>query len=353
MWQDQPMIDLRSDTVTKPSEAMRAAMIAAPVGDDVYGDDPTVNALESRVAALFGKEAALFTPSGSLANQLGIKLLVKPGEEIITETNSHIVRAELGAGAVFSGITTRTWKSPFGILRSQDPLEIAAPDSGPYLVSTTAIAIENTHNFGGGSVQPIEEIVKLREASKKLGIAMHLDGARIWNAHVASGVSFSEYGENFDTVSVCLSKGLGAPVGSLILASKSQIAQARVWRKRYGAGMRQVGILAAAGIFALENNIERLGEDHARAKTIAQTCGMVAPSTIDADTVQTNIVALNLAKLSVSAQELNAQLKESGILASALGPNFLRLVTHLDFSDSDLAKVLEVLPKLLKRALVA
>jgi len=353
MWQDQAMIDLRSDTVTKPSAAMRAAMMSAPVGDDVYSDDETVNALESKVAAMFGKEAALFAPSGSLANQLGIRLLVKPGEELITETNSHIVRAELGAGAVFSGITTRTWRSPFGILRSEDPLEIVAPNAGPYLVSTTAIAVENTHNFGGGSVQPIGEIVKLREASKNLGIAMHLDGARIWNAHVASGVSFAEYGKHFDTVSVCLSKGLGAPVGSLILASAAQIAEARVWRKRYGAGMRQIGILAAAGIFALDNNIDRLAQDHARAKTIAQACANLAPSTIDADTVQTNIVALNLAKLSVSAQELNAQLKDAGILASALGPNFLRLVTHLDFSDSDLTKVLEVLPNLLKRALVA
>ena len=353
MWQDQPMIDLRSDTVTKPSEAMRAAMMAASVGDDVYGDDPTVNALESRVAAMFGKEAALFTPSGSLANQLGIKLLVKPGEELITETNSHIVRAELGAGAVFSGITTRTWKAPFGILRSEDPLEIAAPDSGPYLVSTTAIAIENTHNFGGGNVQPISEIIKLRAASKKLGIAMHLDGARIWNAHVASGVSFAQYGEQFDTVSVCLSKGLGAPIGSLILASKDQIATARVWRKRYGAGMRQVGFLAAAGNFALDNNINRLAEDHARAKTIAQICAEIAASTIDPQTVATNIVALDLSALSVTAQELNSQLKENGILASALGPNFLRLVTHLDFTDADLAKVLEVLPNLLKRALVA
>ena len=180
---------------------MRKYIASAPVGDDVYGEDPTVNSLEERVAELFGHEAALFCPTGSLANQLAIRMLVAPGEELLTETNSHIVRAELGAGAVFSGITTRTWLAERGLLKAEDALEIAKPDSGPYLVSTTAIAIENTHNFGGGTVQPIEEIKKLRNESQKLGIAMHLDGARIWNAHVASKVEFKEYGKHFDTIS--------------------------------------------------------------------------------------------------------------------------------------------------------
>jgi threonine aldolase len=347
------MIDLRSDTVTKPTPAMRDAMSHAEVGDDVYGDDPTVNSLEERVAKLFGHEAAIFTPSGSLANQLGIKLLVKPGEELITETNSHIVRAELGAGAVFSGITTRTWPSLHGKFKASEVLEIARPNSGPYLVSTTAIAIENTHNFGGGSVQDITEIAKLRNDSQKDGIAMHLDGARIWNAHVATGTSFTEYGKYFDTISVCLSKGLGAPVGSILISSKDRIAEARVWRKRYGAGMRQIGILAAAGDYALDNNIARLSDDHRRAKELARAANVAAPMTIDPDTVETNIVALDLTELDISAQELNVELKSEGVLASALGPNFLRLVTHLDFSDSDLEKAIEVLSRLLKRALVA
>ncbi|NDC51674.1 MAG: low specificity L-threonine aldolase, partial [Actinobacteria bacterium] len=182
------MIDLRSDTVTRPSPEMRAAIAAAPVGDDVYGDDPTVNSLEERVAELFGMEAALFTPTGSLANQLAIRMLVAPGEELLCETTSHIARAELGAAAVFSGITTRTWPSERGLLRADDPLAIAHPNAGPYLVSTTAIAIENTHNFGGGTVQSIDEIKRLRSESKKLGISLHLDGARIWNAHVATQV---------------------------------------------------------------------------------------------------------------------------------------------------------------------
>ena len=346
------MIDLRSDTVTKPSAGMRDAMASAPVGDDVYGEDPTINSLEERVAQLFGKEAALFCPSGSLANQLSIRMLVNPGEELITETNSHIVRAELGAGAVFSGITTRTWLANRGLLSADDPLNIARPDSGPYLVSTTAIAVENTHNFGGGTVQPIEEIKKLRQESEKLGISLHLDGARIWNAHIASGVDFKEYGKYFDTISVCLSKGLGAPVGSLMISTKERVAKARPWRKRYGAGMRQAGILAAAGHYALDNNLPLLNNDHKRAKSIANAIYAVAPKLIDPITVDTNIVGLDLSSLKITASELSAQLKEKGVLASALGPKYLRLVTHLDLIDSDLETVNQVLPQLLQRALV-
>lgn len=347
-----PVIDLRSDTVTKPSVGMRDAMAAAPVGDDVYGEDPTINSLEERVAQLFGKEAALFCPSGSLANQLSIRMLVNPGEELITETNSHIVRAELGAGAVFSGITTRTWLADRGLLSAADPLNIARPDSGPYLVSTSAIAVENTHNFGGGTVQPLEEIKKLRQESEKIGIALHLDGARIWNAHIASGVDFKEYGKYFDTISVCLSKGLGAPVGSLMLSTKDRILKARQWRKRYGAGMRQAGILAAAGHYALDNNLPLLKNDHQRAKSIANAISAVAPKIIDPTTVETNIVGLDITPLKITASDLSAQLKEKGILASALGPRYLRLVTHLDITDGDLETVNQVLPALLQRALV-
>ena len=347
------MIDLRSDTVTKPSDQMRAVMAAAPVGDDVYGEDPTINSLEERVSAMFGKEAGLFSPSGSLANQLAIRMLVNPGEELLTETNSHIVRAELGAGAVFSGITTRTWLAPRGLLKAEDPLAIAKPDSGPYLVSTTAIAVENTHNFGGGTVQSIDEMKKLYAGASKLGIALHLDGARIWNAHVASGVDFKEYGKYFETISVCLSKGLGAPVGSLMLSTKERVAKARPWRKRYGAGMRQAGILAAAGHFALDNNIKRLAEDHKLAKSIAKAIYTVAPKVVNPDEVDTNIVGLDLTGLSITAAELSAQLKENGILGSALGPTYLRLVTHMDVTETDIAKVNQILPELLQRSFVA
>ena len=347
------MIDLRSDTVTKPSSGMREAMMSAPVGDDVYSDDPTVNSLEERIAELLGAEAALFAPSGSLANQLAMRLLVKPGEEIICDSEAHVVRAELGAAAVFSGITSRTWQADRGLLRADDALNIVRPDGGPYLVSTTAIAVENTHNFGGGTIQPIEEIVKLRTQSRALGLAMHLDGARLWNAHVATGISLKDYGRNFDTVSVCLSKGLGAPVGSVLASSKERIASARIWRKRYGGGMRQVGILAAAGHYALDHNLARLADDHARAKKIAQACHAAGPSTTDPNHVDTNIVALNLTNTTLTAAALNDQLKAQGIAASALGPKFLRLVTHLDITDADIEKVCQVLPELLKRAFVA
>jgi threonine aldolase len=334
-------IDLRSDTVTRPSEAMRQAIATAPVGDDVYADDPTVNSLEERVAYLFGKEAGLFTPTGSLANQLMIRSLVSPGEELLAEGNSHIVRAELGAAAVFSGITTRTWQATNGALIAKDALEIARPESGPYLVSTTAIAVENTHNFGGGTVQSLDEIAALRKGADELGLALHLDGARIWNAHVASGVPLAEYGKYFDTISVCLSKGLGAPIGSIALSTKERIAKARVWRKRYGAGMRQVGLLAAAGHFALDHNINRLSEDHRRAKAIAQAVGNTA--LVDPQLVDTNIIGIDLSSLPLSAADLATRCKEKGLWISALGPKYARLVTHLDFDDAQLDEAIEIL----------
>ena len=340
-------IDLRSDTVTQPSATMRQAIAIAPVGDDVYGDDPTVNSLEERVAAMFGKEAGLFSPTGSLANQLAIRMLVAPGEELIAETNSHIVRAELGAAAVFSGITTRTFPAKNGLLKASDALEIARPDSGPYLVSTTAIAVENTHNFGGGTVQPISEIAALRKGADDLGLALHLDGARIWNAHVASGISFTEYGKYFDTISVCFSKGLGAPVGSMMLSTKERVTKARVWRKRYGAGMRQVGLLAAGVHYALDNNIGRLAEDHRRAKEIAVAIASVNSSLIDPSTVETNIVGLDLASLPITAAELAQRCRDAGLWISALGPKYARLVTHLDFEDAQCSDAIEILKKTL------
>jgi len=340
-------IDLRSDTVTKPSEAMRAAMASAEVGDDVYGDDPTVNSLEERVAAMFGHEAGLFSPTGSLANQLAIRTLVKPGEELLVETRSHIVRAELGAAATFSGITTRTWPTTDGTLKAEDPLAIAHENAGPYLVSTKAIAVENTHNFGGGTVQPIEEIAKLSSAAHARGITMHLDGARIWNAHVASGVSFAEYGKHFDTISVCLSKGLGAPIGSLMLSTKERVAEARIWRKRYGAGMRQVGIIAAAAHYALDNNIARLAEDHARAKKIAVAIAAIDASLVDPSKVVTNIVGLDLSKIGMTAAELTTRCREAGLWISALGPHYARLVTHLDFDDAQCDEAIAVLQRTL------
>lgn len=335
------MIDLRSDTVTKPSKEMLAEMVSASVGDDVYGDDPTVNALEEKVANMFGKEAGLFTPTGSLSNQLGIRLLVNPGEELILDQTAHIARAELGAAAAFSGITTRTWLSVHGRLIAESALKLAHPDAGPYLVSTKAIAVENTHNFGGGTVQSISEIKKLHEGAKSMNLTMHLDGARIWNAHIASGTPLKEFGRYFDTISVCFSKGLGAPIGSMLLSSKARISEARIWRKRYGAGMRQVGLLAAAANYAIDHNIERLIKDHDNAAKIAEACGLPKPDT--------NIVALDVSKYPFHANQFVATLKENGILAGALGLDFVRFVTHMDLTDQDVSKACEIL----KRTLVA
>ena len=327
---------------------MREAMAAAPVGDDVYGEDASINSLEERVADLFGKEAGLFTPSGSMANQLGIRLLVSPGEELLCEEDSHVVRAELGAGAAHGGITTRTWHAARGLLEAHVPLAMARPNAGPYLVSTKAIAIENTHNFGGGTVQPISEIETLYHRASEMNIALHLDGARIWNAHIASGVKLTEYGKFFETISVCLSKGLGAPVGSILLSTSANVSKARVWRKRLGGGMRQIGILGAAGHFALDHNISRLEADHRNAKFLAEKIFNVAPSVIDPEKVETNIVGLQLNEIDMTSQQLAEAAKKENVLVSALGPRYARLVTHLDVSDSDVRVAAEVLASILK-----
>jgi len=329
------IVDLRSDTVTRPSAAMRTAMAEAEVGDDVYGEDPTVTALEAEVAALLGHEAGLFVPSGSLGNQLGIRLLVRPGEELICDSLAHIARAELGAAAVFSGITFRTWQATRGILDVDAIGLLAAPDAGPYQVSTAAIAVENTHNFGGGTVQPAEQVAAVRELARANGLGLHLDGARIWNAHIATGRPLVELADGFDTVSVCLSKGLGAPVGSVLVSSADRITEARVWRKRYGAGMRQAGILAAAGRYALAHNLARLADDHARASRLAEA--------LSSEPVATNIVVLDVA----DAPTFAGQAAEQGVLVSALGPRFLRLVTHLDVDDDGVDHAIKVLNSLI------
>jgi threonine aldolase len=330
------VVDLRSDTVTRPSPGMREAMADAVVGDDVYGEDPTVIELERRVAAILGHEAGVFVPSGSLGNQLGLRLLVRPGQELVCDSLAHVARAELGAAAVFSGITFRTWPAVRGRLDVEAVRGLISPDAGPYLVSTAAVEVENTHNFGGGTVQPPEQVAAVQELARAHGLGLHLDGARLWNAHVATDTPLADLAAGFDTVSVCLSKGLGAPVGSVLVSSAERIAEARVWRKRYGAGMRQVGILAAAGLFALEN-IARLAEDHVRAKRIAEALGS------DPAGVDTNIVVLHVA----DAAEVASEAARQGVLVSALGPQFLRLVTHLDVDDDGVEQAIKVLTPLI------
>ena len=247
------MIDLRSDTVTRPSAGMLAAMTSAPVGDDVYGEDPTINRLEETVAGLLGHEAGLFTVTGSLANMLGVRALVPRGGEVLCEASAHIVRAELGAHAAVSGVTTRTWSAPAGQIDLEQIRALIAPDLGPYFVTTSAVSVENTHNFGGGAIQ--HQYDALADELDARGLPLHLDGARLWNASVAAGVPASAYASRAAAVSVCLSKGLGAPVGSVLVGSTELIREARVWRKRLGAGWRQAGVLAAAGLYALEHNV--------------------------------------------------------------------------------------------------
>jgi threonine aldolase len=326
--------DLLSDTLTRPTPKMREAMAQAEVGDDVFGEDPTVRELEERVADLLGHEAGLFSPTGSLANQLGVRLHVGPGQELVADQQAHVLRAELGAAATFSGITSRSWPSERGLLDPAGPMSLVTTGVGPYQVETSLVVLENTHNFGGGTVQPIEAIREVRAATSAVGVAMHLDGARLWNAHVASGVALRDYGTQFDTVSVCLSKGLGAPVGSVLVGSAERMAEARVWRKRYGAGMRQVGILAAAGLHALDHHVDRLAEDHARAARFAAACAQAAPASVDAATVETNIVVLDVRAVGWEAPDFVAALLQHGVRAYAVGLGRVRAVWHLDVDDA-------------------
>jgi threonine aldolase len=344
------IVDLRSDTITKPVVAMRLAMASAEVGDDVYGEDPTVRALEERVADLLGHESGLYTPSGSMANQLGIRLHVGPGQELIADELAHVLRAEMGAAAVFSGISSRSWTAPRGLLDPAAPLRLMQPDAGTYQVSTAAIVVENTHNFGGGTVQPLEAICALRQATQPLGVAMHLDGARLWNAHVATGIELAVYARQFDTVSVCLSKGLGAPVGSVLVGSRGHIAEARVWRKRYGGGMRQAGILAAAGLWALDHHIERLVDDHVRARKFSEAVASSFPGVIDPAHVQTNIVIADVGQAGWVAADFVSVAAERGLRLYAVNERAVRLVWHLDVDDVDTGYATDVVNTLLGQA---
>jgi threonine aldolase len=344
------IVDLRSDTVTKPVVAMRLAMASAEVGDDVYGEDPTVRELEDRIADLLGHESGLFTPSGSMANQLGIRLHVGPGQELIADELAHVLRAEMGAAAVFSGISSRSWPAPRGLLDPAAPLRLMQPNAGTYQVSTAAIVVENTHNFGGGTVQSLEAIRALREATQPLGIAMHLDGARLWNAHVATGIELSAYGQQFDTVSVCLSKGLGAPVGSVLAGSRELMAQARVWRKRYGGGMRQAGILAAAGLWALDHHIARLADDHGRARIFSEAVASRFAGVIDPAHVQTNIVIADVGLAGWAAADFVRAAGQRGLLMYAVNERAVRLVWHLDVDDADTGYAADLVNALLAEA---
>jgi len=334
------MIDLRSDTVTRPTEGMRNAMAHAEVGDDVYGEDPTVAELEERVAGLFGFEAALFTPTGSMANVLALAALVGPGQEVICESRAHILRAELGAHGALTGLTSRTWVNEQGQVDLEAIRTMHAPDMGPFFVRTTAISVENTHNFAGGTVLPLGDLEQLRLLADDLGCGVHVDGARIWNAHVATGTPLASYGAVADTMAVCFSKGLGAPIGSVAMGSAEQMAEARVRRKRMGGGMRQVGVLAAAALYALEHHLERLADDHEHAKLLAEACGM------DPALTETNIVVVDVP----DAPAVVAAAKEQGVLVGAVGPTKVRMLTHLDVDRGSVEQAAKVLSEILATA---
>jgi threonine aldolase len=338
-----PIIDLRSDTVTRPTMEMRAAMAAAEVGDDVYGEDPTVNLLERRAAEVFGREAALFVPTGTMGNQIAIRLLTHPGEEVIAESRAHILDYEMATTAVFSGCLIRAVPTETGILTWKE-IEPAISHYGGFRAATGLIEIENTTNLSGGRCTRLELLEEIWGGAKAHNLPTHLDGARIFNAAVALGVGVRELTGGFDTVMFCLSKGLGAPVGSMLVGSAERMKRARVFRKALGGGMRQAGVLAAAGLIALEEGPKHLAGDHANARLLAEALAHVEGVTIDLDSVETNIVIFRLANGPVAngqvvngkpGPDLVARLKERGVLAIALSSHVVRLVTHRDVSRKE------------------
>lgn len=342
------LIDLRSDTVTRPSPTMRAAMAAAEVGDDVYGEDPTVNLLERRAAEVFGREAALFVPTGTMGNQIAIRLHTQPGQEVIAESRSHILDWEMATTAVFSGCLVRAVPAERGILtwKHIEPVIFAR---GAFRAATGLIEIENTANLAGGSCTPVEVVEEIWAGAKSRKLPTHLDGARIFNAATALGTDVKTLTRGFDTVMFCLSKGLGAPVGSMLTGSAELMDRARIFRKALGGGMRQAGVLAAAGLIALEQGPRRLHEDHANARLLAEALSNMEGVEIDLDAVETNIVVFKLAP-GRNAPELGARMKARGVLMSTVGPDVIRVVTHLDVDRVACVKAAEALTEELEAA---
>lgn len=343
------MIDLRSDTVTKPTPGMRAAMAQAEVGDDVYGEDPTVNALEAKAAQLVGKDAALFVPTGVMANQLCLRLHTRPGDEVLVEGTAHIIRYEGGAASALSQVQLCCINGDRGRLNADSVLADIRPQD-VHNPPTTLLCLEQTHNFGGGSVYPLSVIQEITKLARDQGLALHLDGARLFNAAVATGVSAVEFAQPFDTVSFCLSKGLGAPVGSLIASTKDRIAKLRRLRKMFGGGMRQAGILAAAGLYALEHHVTRLQEDHENAKNFALQLQQIPTVYVEPDHVETNIVVFEVVRSDRSTQELLQAFKETGVLLNAVGDHRFRAVTHLDVSNADVEQATHKISNVLANA---
>jgi len=341
------VIDLRSDTVTRPTPAMRAAMASAEVGDDVYGEDPTVNLLEARAAEVFGCEAAIFVPTGTMGNQIAIRLHTQHGQEVICEARSHILDWEMAMMSAFSGCLPRTIAGDRGVLTWSQIRAAIAPKIY-YRAATGLISLENSHNMGGGTVTPLPIYEEIWQGAADAGLPTHLDGARVFNAAVYLGISVADLTRGFHTVNFCLSKGLGAPVGSMLVGSRGSIDRARIYRKALGGGMRQAGILATAGLIALEEGPLRLHEDHANARLLADAIATCEGADIDLPSVQTNIVFFTL-KDAGDAPNLVAALKSEGVLCSAIGPHAVRLVTHSDVSREQCERCAAVLVRLLKK----
>ena len=339
------MIDLRSDTVTKPTPAMRDAMARAEVGDDVLGDDPTVKELEAETAGFLGKEAALFTASGTMANQLAIRSQTEPGDEILVEANAHVYYYEGGAPAALSGVMCRCLAGERGVFTPAE-LEAALRPADPHFPRTRLVCVENTHNRGGGKIWSIAQIGEVAAAARKHGLRLHLDGARLWNASVASGIEERAYAAAFDTVSVCFSKGLGAPVGSALAGSKDLIDRARRFRKMIGGGMRQAGIIAAGALFAMRNHRSRLAEDHANARLLASGLASIKGLEADPKEVETNMVRFRVRP--ISAQQLVELLRSHGVLMLAVGRDTIRAVTNLMVTAEDIAVAVRTASALLK-----
>jgi threonine aldolase len=328
-------IDLRSDTVTRPTPGMRAAMAAAEVGDDVFGDDPTVKRLESRVADMLGKEAALYVPSGTMSNQICLRLHCQPGDEFLCETNCHILCYEQGAYAQLFGLAAQPIEGDHGVLHVEQLMGRIRPHN-EHCVRTRLVCLENTHNRGAGRVQPYDDVAEICGWAAENGLARHLDGARLFNAVVASGISAADWASHFDTVSVCFSKGLGAPVGSALCGPADLIRQARRVRKALGGGMRQAGIIAAGALYALEHHVERLAEDHANARILAQTVRSTTGLKLDPETVDTNIVIFDIDEELGTAAAFSARLRDEGVWMYPIAPQRIRAVTHLDISRAQI-----------------
>jgi threonine aldolase len=341
------VIDLRSDTQTKPSAAMREAMAHAEVGDEQRREDPTVLALEERAAAFLGQPEAVYLPTATMANQIALAILGARGTELIVEVTAHIMVAELGGAAMHSGLQTRGLPGDRGRLTPEQVRATARPSDGFHIPRASILALENTHNSAGGTVWPIDELDAIVETARELELAVHLDGARLANASVASGVPARELGERFDTVTLCLSKGLGCPLGAVIAGSHALMAKARVEKHRFGGAMRQAGIVAAAGLYALEHNVERLADDHARARRLAEGWDARGVA-VDLELVETNFVQVDAGALGLSSAEAIERLAAEGVgLSGTVKPGVLRAVTHLDITDDDVDRALELVPRAL------